>query len=359
VLLLRLSLPRLPRLPVRAIATLCVLLAATGCAEDDVDPTDPSGGGTGAVNQIVSAGPINASSPDTLVHFSLATNAVVPRTSAWDIAFRRYEVRLNGGVTAAGTATAYALGNARSATSAQVLALTAENTLAAFDSVRAAQIPADSLFTTDRLVASPTAFLTFAGSPAANTAAYWKVRTSTGSYALMRVSAAANNGTTLTSVTIETRAQGATALGAATSINVPLASAPVAVSLATGAVVTPSGCNWDVQVNPVAFTMSVNAACTVGTSPGPASPTFTTATAANDAPQYAAFLAGLSGPIPNSITDPGAPFRYNLAGTMRLHPTFNTFLVRSGSRVYKLQVIDYYNASGASGYPTIRSARIQ
>jgi hypothetical protein len=33
--------------------------------------------------------------------------------------------------------------------------------------------------------------------------------------------------------------------------------------------------------------------------------------------------------------------------------------VRRGEAVYKVQVTDYYNISGASGFPTIRFQRLQ
>ena len=93
--------------------------------------------------------------------------------------------------------------------------------------------------------------------------------------------------------------------------------------------------------------------------PGPASPTFANLTTANDAPQYGLYLAQLVGPIPNSVTDKAAPFRYNLTGNDRLHPAYNTFLVKSGAKVYKVQMIDYYSNTGAAGFPTIRYARIR
>jgi hypothetical protein len=67
----------------------------------------------------------------------------------------------------------------------------------------------------------------------------------------------------------------------------------------------------------------------------------------------------LVGPIPNSVVDKSAPFRYNLLGNDRLHPAFNTYLVKSGVKVYKLQVIDYYSNTGVPGFPTIRYARIK
>ena len=52
-------------------------------------------------------------------------------------------------------------------------------------------------------------------------------------------------------------------------------------------------------------------------------------------------------------------FIYDLAGDNRLSPTFNTFLVKVGSSVYKLQVTTYYSSTNVSGYPTIRYEKIQ
>ena len=80
---------------------------------------------------------------------------------------------------------------------------------------------------------------------------------------------------------------------------------------------------------------------------------------ASDAPQFATFLSTLVGPIPNSVLDKAAPFRYNLQGNDRLHPAFNTYLVKSGTRIFKLQITDYYSNTGVAGFPTIRYARIQ
>ncbi len=345
----------------RWTASLLTAVALAACSESESLPTEPGGGTANtAINNILASPTINASASDTLVYFSFADNAVVPSSATWDIALRRYEVRLNGGVSGTGGVTGYSLGNNRSLTGPQVLALTADNTLAAFDSVRAAQIPVDSLFQSDRLVANGTAFLNLAGAPTANATAYWKVRTASGAFSLMRVSAITMSPAfALTSVTFEVRPQTGTALGAPSAFTVPIGTVPVNVSLTTGAAVTVSGCNWDVLVTPQTFAISVNSACNVATYPGPTAPAFAGQTSASDAPQYAAFLASMAGPIPNSITDVQAPFRYNLAGTNRLDPAFNTYLVKTATRVYKLQVIGYYNASGASGYPTLRYSRIR
>jgi hypothetical protein len=344
------------RLTLIAVAALGI----TAC-EDEADGTGPDIPDGPELNEVVAAGPLNASSTDTLVYFSFATNTLVSRTADWDIALRRYEVRLNGGVSGTKGVVGYSLDNNKTATDAQVIAFTVDNTLAAFDAIREAQIPADNLFVSDRLVENNVAYVSFAGAPSANGTAYWKVRTANGGYVLLRAAAIAYNQTgSLTSITLETRTQSGSALGTAQQIVVPITGAPVNISLVTGAAVTPNGCNWDIQVHPQTFAMTTNAACSVGTYPGDASPTFAAATTANDAPQYALFLAGLAGPIPNSVTDKSAPFRYNLENNNnRLYPSFNTYLIKTGSNVYKLQLINYYSAAGASGYPTIRYARIK
>ena len=348
-----------------------VLAAVMGAAflsacESEVAPTAPNtGGATLALNEIRTLGPINATSNDTLVHVSLATGTVVPASGAWDVAFRRFEVRLNSPATA-GTATrnvtGFAIAENRGATNEQVLAFTAAGTLAAFDQVRAAQIPADTAFTGDVLAPNPTAYLNFGGVPTANATRYWKVRTATGGFALFRVASLTfTPQVRVSSITFEVRQQTGSTLGAPRQIVVNAPAAPVHISLATVAEVTPSGCNWDFQFNPAsnALTLLTNTACNVATSPGPAAPAFAAATSASDAPQYVPALTVLSGPIPNSITDLRAPFRYNLTGNQRLHPAFNTYLVRQGGTVYKLQVINYYNEVGASAHVTVRYARIR
>ncbi len=108
-----------------------------------------------------------------------------------------------------------------------------------------------------------------------------------------------------------------------------------------------------------AYTFEINAACLAGTFPFDVSETFEGVTRADNAPEYAAYLSLVSGPIPNSIDSKSGVFIYNLAGDNRLSPMFNTFLVKVGSAVYKLQVISYYSTTGASGFPTIRYERIQ
>ncbi len=344
----------------RAAIAVPLLIGAAAC-EADSDPTSPDPIVDPTINQIATSAPINASSSDTLVYFSFTANAVVPKSAEWDIALRRYEVRLNSVATAGTTnrgVTAYSLGNNAALTDEQIVALTVESTRAAFDAVRLAAIPADTAFRAESLIENRMAYVNLAGAPTANATAYWKVKTTTG-HALVRAAAITLAGNTLGSITLESRLQTGATLGSVQSLPITLSTTPVFVSLAQNATVTPSGCNWDLQINPLSFAVTTNVDCAVGTYPGGSAPTFANQTTANDAPQYALFLSALAAPIPNSITESHAPFRYNLQGTNRLHPVFNTYLIKVDTRVYKLQIINYYSDAGASAHPTLRYSRIK
>ncbi|MEP6779886.1 MAG: HmuY family protein [Gemmatimonadaceae bacterium] len=343
----------------RVVAGGLVALVVVGC-EGNANTGPEVQAGVGAINEIVTTAPLDASSNDTLIAFNLTTNSVVPKTGDWDILLRRYEIRLNSPATAGATTknvTAFALGNNKARTEAEVLAFTVDNTKAAFDTIRAASIPSDASFTSDKLTENKNAYLGLNGAPAVAPANYWKIKTANGGYALVHATAITYT-QTLTSVTFETRLQTGTTLGAPQIFTVPIGASAVNVSLVTNAVVTANGCNWDLNINPD-FDVITNSACNVGTYPGASSPTFAAAASASDAPQYLSGLSVLSGPIPNSVIDSIAPFRYNLQNTNRLYPSFNTYLIKSGSKVFKLQVINYYSAAGASGFPTLRVARIQ
>ncbi|MBL0940699.1 MAG: HmuY family protein [Gemmatimonadaceae bacterium] len=356
---------RVSRSTFAASVAILGLAGLTAC-ESESAPTGPEGpSGELAINEVRTLSPINATSNDTLVHVNLATGAVVPASGTWDIALRRFEVRLNSPAvagTASRNVTGYAVAENRNATNEQVMAFTPAATLSVFDQFRAAQIPADTAFKSDVLSSSSTSYLTFGAVPAANAARYWKVRAANGAFALFRVSALTfTPAVQVASITFEVRQQTGTTLGAAQSFTINAPTAPVAISLTSAQSVTPNGCNWDFTFDPstTSLALTSNTACNVATSPGPTSPAFAAATSASDAAQYVPYLSVLSGPIPNSSSDKIGPFLYNLAGTNRLHPTFNTYLVRSGALVYKVQFINYYGETGTSGYVTLRYARIR
>lgn len=318
---------------------------------------------------------INASSNTALTYFSFSENGVVTiadpsNSSGWDLAFRRYSIQLNGGVAGPKGVSAFNLENNADATDEEILAFTPENQQAAFDAVGASDIPASG-FTTETLGPDFSSwFIPTQTGLDANPAAAWKLRRASGAgagaYAVIRVENIVNanppsqNG--MHGITIGYRLQTTPGtLGDPQTVAVDLSTtAEAGINLGTGAVVTPTAgdCSWDLKVTQ-AYTLEVNSGCQAGTFPFDVSETFAGVTRADNAPEYALFLSKVTGPIPNTIEDKSGVFLYNLAGDNRLTPTFNIFLVKVGTAVYKLQVISYYSTTGVSGYPTIRYEKIQ
>ena len=358
--LLRVQSPRVRRAVM--LLPLVALGGLTAC-EGEADPTGPNRVvREPALNEIVTTQPLNASSNDTLVYFSFANGTLVPRSGDWDLALRRYEVRLASPVNGASkTVFGFTLANNATATNNEVLAFTPANTRAAFDAIRDAQVPADDQFVTDRLADNPQGHIVLGNIPVANAAQFWKVRLANGQFAVFRNARIRFTGFVTDTLYIESRLQTGNTLGAVQTLPVVPGGQTRAISLTTNSVVTPNGCNWDLQFNPGSrsLAITVNTACNVGTYPGSASPTFAGVTTASDAPTFVGYLSQLVGPIPNSILDTTAPFRYDLTGQQRLHPAFNTYLAKVGTRVWKFQVIDYYSNTGVPGYPTLRYARIR
>ena len=344
---------------------LAALLFVAACNDETTAPPPQSG-----------EHQINASSNTDFTYFSFADDGVVtiadPSTSSgWDLAFRRYSIRLNGGVAGPKGVTGYNLENNAGATDAEILAFTAAGELPAFDAVDASDIPASG-FASEALAPDQTSwFRPTQTGLLANPAAVWKLRRASGAgagaYAVIRVENIVNADPPsqtdgMRGITIGYRLQTTPGtLGAAQTVVVDLSTATEAgINLGTGAIVAPTGgdCSWDLKVTR-AYTLEINSACQAGTFPFDVSETFDGVTRADDAPEYALFLSLISGPIPNSVESKSGVFIYNLAGDNRLSPTFNTFLVTVGSSVYKLQVTTYYSSTGDSGYPTIRYEKIQ
>lgn len=51
-------------------------------------------------------------------------------------------------------------------------------------------------------------------------------------------------------------------------------------------------------------------------------------------------------------------YKYNLLGTNQITPTFNVYLIRRGTEVYKVQLTGYYSAAGAPRWITVRYAKL-
>ncbi|MBL0177609.1 MAG: hypothetical protein IPP98_00575 [Gemmatimonadetes bacterium] len=343
------------------------LFAIMGCNGEATLPDTTGPGPTGQVS-------INATSTTDFRYFNLSTGSEVTvsdpgSSTAWDIAIRRYEVRLNGGVAGTKGVTGVRVLDNSTLPAATILGFTPASQLASFDGVTASSIPAASAFTSTDLAETLTAWFRAVNATTivASPSAAWKVRRADGGYAVVRVAELTLNGFSLASLRLEYRLQPAGGvLGAVQSVTVPAGAsdAPGKVLLTTGSTVTTSGCTWDFAITS-AITLAVNpdASCPTGTYPLESTEAFTTMTSASDAPMYGRFFSALSSPIPNGFTaDVKPPFLYGIdpVNQNRLTPTFNVYLVRSGSSTYKLQFLSFYDpTSGESGHVTLRYARVQ
>lgn len=345
----------------RALRALACLLPAAALGACEGDAAGPAT--TPRTGEII----LNASSQTGFAYLRFegdsAVEVAAPASDAeWDVAFRRYTVRLNGGVGGTKGVTGFNLANNATADTVAILAFTASNQLPAFEAVSSSDVPGAGSFTSEGLgpdFASWFRFDPFSNGLVANPQAAWKVARAGAGHALFRVARIVATQTTLDSVTFEWRLADQNGdLGGAQQLTVGTTGGLNGVDFGTGAAVAASGCGWDVSAE-VSFLVSISGGCGTGSFPLDVSQSFTAATRADDAPQYGPFLARISGPIPSSFSNPAAPFLYDLAGDQRLTPTFNIYLIRAGSAVYKIQLTSYYSDTGASGYPTIRYARVQ
>lgn len=337
------------------LALVCLL---SSCESDSNAPNQPA---SGTVQ-------VNASSSTAFVYYRFDGQNLVPAagpatSTTWDIGFRRFTVQLNSGVAGPKGVLGFNLANNATADTATILGFTPDNQLAAFQAVGVTDIPAETEFAAEDLGEDLSSWFRFdpiSMGLVANPQAAWKIRrAASADYALFRVSRIVASPTALDSVVFEYRLQpSGGALGAIDSIIVGAGGATPGANFGTGAAVAATACDWDVRATP-AFEVLVNGGCGAGTFPVDVSQDFTALTQADDAPEYGLFLALISGPVPASFSDPKAPFLYNLAGDNRLSPTFNIYLIKVGPSVYKLQIVDYYNGAGQSGYPTVRYSKIQ
>ena len=338
------------------------MLVALGACESDVAAPDEEPFKEGVFT-------IDASSPVSFAYVSLTAGGSLRNpadaggSTSWDMAFRRFSVRLNGGVAGPGSVSAVGLANNAGLTADQVAALTPEEGKAAFAAVTAADIPAAG-FVQDALApeTGPSWFRfdRQSGAIVANPGAAWKLREGSGrGFGVIRIVDIAMQGERPVGATIEFRRHDASgSLGGPERLSMDLTRGPVYVSLANGIVREAAGCDWDVATSPE-FIIQVNAACGAGTFPLDSADDFMALTRADDAPDYAGFLSTIAGAFPATVGDARGAFWYSIQQNNRMWPTYNVFLVRVADQVYKVQLFDYYSATGNSGFPSVRFQRLQ
>jgi len=346
---------RRPRRAARRLVAPVLLLGALAACDraETTAPADPV------------EGTVTLNGNGRWAYFSLAAESEVepadPRSSGgWDVAVNGTNVMLNGGAAGPGGVVGYCIcqNSATNPTNDVILAYTAASEAADFDAVSSTAIPAVGEFVADEL--TPAIAGWHAGTGAGATVAAgkaWSVRLrDEAAYAKLRVAAiqsptAASPGR----VTLEFATQPSTdgALGATRTLAVDVpATGAVRVDLAGGAA-TASATDWDVQLE--GWTIRVNggmsgagkaAAAVLETGFAETTNAYVGASNAYRTDSYAGVFAQKPW------------YRYNLLGDHRISPTFDVYLVRRGSAVYKLQLTNYYGPAGETRRITMRYERI-
>ena len=331
--------------PRRALAA-AALLTMTLAACDDV--TDPPR---------LAEGEFTVDASATWQYVSLSDSAVVTPTSprqsdAWDIAFFSTNVTLNGGQAGPGGVTGACVCQNAGATTAQYLAMTPQSELADFEAV--SNVPAGTTFSSEVLTPAFSAWTTGTGSSAvANPDRVFLVRLSDGtSFAKVHVtSVTAPSVTGFGSVTLEYAVQtSATAAFGATKTIVLTSAQPGADLNADAHSTTETA--WDIRLEGTNLLVNSGVSGPGSGAVADGTTTFAATTTASTQPQAyrSDRYAGIFGTTPW--------YRYNLAGDNRITPTFDVYLVKRGTAVYKLQIVNYYSAAGAPRNITFRYQQI-
>lgn len=347
-----------------------VLLAAAflaACSNSD----NSTGGGTTALD---SSTVVNAVSTTSFV--TLGTQATQPSvsdpstSSVWDLAFAPdLTVSVNGGSSGPGGVRAYCLCANRALSLAQVEALTAGQGETAFDAVTAADIPADASFVGDTTALAISTWFDYNTMTHAVTpdSGVWGIRlaSTSGGYAKFHVTAIPTPGMSDAGpVTIQWAVQPtATApLGTDQQATVDLSGgAKVYVNLTTGATSTTEPATWDIAMQ--GYSLMLN-----GGANGTGNVAAVQLVPSSFYTSYASITAipvGADGIPSEAFTSDGnggafladSPYDYD-PNSHEVYPTYEVYLVKRGTTVYKVQVTGYYNTGGVFGYITVRYAKL-
>ena len=339
----------------RTAVTVLAALAMTACSEGTLGPIDPEAGTL----------TVDASTKWAFVRLGEAADTVAvaePGSSpVWDIAFFSTSVMLNGGEAGPGAMNGYCVCQNAGASDAQVLAMTPASELADFEAVTASSIPAsDSAWVSDAL--SPAISGWYVYNPVthqvtADATRTWKLRLAEAvnpGYAKFRVTGIANpTRTSAGRVTIEyaTQAGPGAPMGAVQTAVLDATNGRVYFDFTRGTVT--DGTDWDISLE--GFAIRVNSGASGAGRAGAvlASESFAAMTDASDAPTQIYKSDAYGG-----VFDARKWYRYNLTGNHDITPTYDVYLIRRGSDVYKVQLTGYYDAAGQSRRITFRYARL-
>lgn len=329
-------------------------LFCTGC--DDFDPVE--------VQPDPSILTVDASTDWAFVELGETAgqvNVTDPTTSnAWDIAFNATRVMLNGGAAGPGGVDGYCICQNASASDAQVQAMTAAGERPDFEAVTLADEPADDqAWDSDALDAAVSGWYAYdmtTHQVSAVPGRVWKVRGAgeAPEYAKLHVTQISDGTQAGARVTIEFAVQGAAGagLGPVQTAVLDGRTDPVYFDFATGAVSDAS--QWDIMLD--GYTIRTNGGVSGSGGAGAvlADESFDAMSDASDAPAQVYRGDAFGGVFASTPW-----YRYDLDGNHTIFPTYDVFLIRSGTSIYKIQITGYYNTAGAARWISFRYAPLE
>ena len=337
----------------RALPLALAFSFLAACSSDDVVAPPPPVEGT-----------ITVDAATDWAYFDLESEQLVtPTPSAsesdvWDIAFNVTNVMLNGGEAGPGGVVGYCVCQNAGATNEQVLAMTAESELADFEAVTT--VPAGAAWTEDVLTPAFAGWYTGTGAAAvADPSRTFLTRLSGGSaYAKVRVvDLEEPTATTPGTITFEYAVQPT----AEDDFGPTLTHVTTVAESGTTLIDfdpqdgVPIGTGWDLKIE--GWNISLN-----GGPSGAGEVGVIVNTSTPFAEITTAYIAGVAYRTDGYTGVFGASrwYRYDIdAGNPnRISPTFEVYLLKRGESVYKIQLLDYYGATGNPRQITFRYERI-
>lgn len=332
----------------RMLAFAAVGLVAAACSDDETTaPSTPAVSGSLTVDAASAPAYVSLGSPTQAV-----TVADPSASVAWDFSAFGTTITSNGGGAGPGGVSLYCLCNNAAATATQLQAMTPATELAAFNAVTSASIPAADAFAADVLAPSIAGWFdgTAGATATARASRHWIIRLAStpqriGKVRITQITGATANAAGTVTVEVATQPAEGGAFGATRSFQVPVGAAPVRVNLSTGAVTT--GNDWDLAIG--GWTIRVN---------GGVSGFGGVATVVSDDTPFAVMSATIAATIPPQVyradsytgvfgTKPW--YRYNITGTdNQIWPTYEVYLLKRGTAVWKIQFTGYYDAAGTA-----------
>lgn len=336
-------------------AASCIAVSFAVIACSDSDPVGPTGSEGPGYDSLT----VNAAADWTYVTLGNPAQSVSPgdpaSSSAWDLGLYATSVSLNGGAAGPGDVLGFCLCQNSSASDAEVRVMTGASELTDFTAVTAADIPDDSLWLSDDLSAAIQDW--YAYDPQTHQIApagkVWVMRMASGeAFAKMHVTGISGGDQSAPgTVTVEWALQpsAGASFEATQAFDVDLSPGVVYFDLDAGAVVASGSPDWDLRFE--GWDIRVNGGVSGS---GQAGALTTTETFAE--------VADASEPPPNlfrgdaygGVFAASPWYRYNLDGLHQIWPTFDVYLVKRGTSVFKVQLVSYYGEAGESREITFR-----